>query len=202
MKKISISKKQAGIALLAAFFLALCACSKQDATPAPYQPVTGYIDLKDTVVRFNSSFSLDLDKDGERDLFFSTQLVGDAVHQQDKQQWLAGSSFFTSLPVNDAEMAAMLLRGERIPLAGFRGYAWYNASSVVLAQKITGMSGAPYWEGNWKDARRNYLPVQVSREGVRYTGWVELSFRTAEGQLVLHRAAISKEKEQEMQAGR
>src|SRR5688572_22054647 len=62
-----------------------------------------YSNYNDTAVRFQRFASFDLDSNGRKDVYFSTQLVGDPVLQQDKYQWMVNSSFHTNLAVNNQE---------------------------------------------------------------------------------------------------
>lgn len=183
--------------------LALNACTK-DHTPSPEVslPAMSYIDLKDKAVSFKQSVQLDLNSDGEWDILFSTMLVGDAVMQQDKQQWLVSSSFYTNLPVNENEQVPAMRAGQPIPVQNFSGHQWFNASSVILAQRIISMTGNPYWDGNWKQASHSFLPIQIKKGADLYNGWIELSFNSEEAKVILHRAAVVKEKNKEIFAGK
>ncbi|MBO9564747.1 MAG: hypothetical protein J7621_18355, partial [Niastella sp.] len=62
--------------------------------------------------------------------------------------------------------------------------------------------GNPYWEGAWKQVHHQYLAIQIVKDNKRYNGWVEVSFDTAGEKLVLHKAAISKEAEKAVIAGK
>jgi hypothetical protein len=61
---------------------------------------------------------IDVDKDGSKDILFSTELVGDPLAQQDKHQWLVTSSFFTNLSVKD-ENVPLLNYGNSISVKNF-----------------------------------------------------------------------------------
>lgn len=177
-------------------FLAGC---KKPLTPAPQNMV--YTDLYDKKIRFRESFFLDLDKDGIPDIFFHTLLVGDPVAQQDKEKYFVSSRINAYLPVNAQENAPILEKGEPIPINNFNDYTWYEVSLIELAQKVTGVSGPPFWEGTWKSSRHKYLPVQVRVSNSKYNGWIELSFDTDAEKIILHKAAISSEAGIEVIAG-
>jgi hypothetical protein len=81
------------------------------------------------------------------------------------------------------------------------GYNWFNASSVMLAEKIIEEAGPDHWEGNWKNASHKYLAIQLRKDDLRYNGWVELSFKTDTEELTLHRAAITTEPGKTITAG-
>ena len=181
----------------------LLACKKNlvEQTPVAH-PKMAYSNLSDSAVVFGRSASFDLDGNGEKDIYFGTLLVGDPVSQQDKKQWLVTSSFNANLPVNTSENIPMLNLNDSIPLSDFPGYGWYNASSIVLSQKIIGVTGAPYWEGRWKDASHRFIPVQLRKNNDLYNGWVEISFDTLNAKLILHKAAVSFEPNKSILAGK
>ena len=160
-----------------------------------------YTDFNDTSVRFQRFASFDLDSNGEKDIFFTTQLVGDPVQQQDKQQWLVNSSFNTSLSVNDQETIRIINKGEVIDSSNKNGYHWYNASSILLAQKIFSITIPPYWEGVWKDISHRYIAIQVKKDNARFHGWIEISFDSSGEKLIVHRGAISVEADKTISAG-
>ena len=58
-----------------------------------------------------------------------------------------------------------------------------------------------YWDGIWKRASHHFLPVQVTRNGKTYNGWMEISFDMSGDKLVLHKAGISTENDKEIKAG-
>lgn len=169
--------------------------------PAGQHPEMRYTDLGNQVIGFNQVASLDLDKDGQKDISFSTLLVGDPIYKVDKMQWLVASSFYTNLPVKEEHIPVMDT-GDSIPTLNFNGYEWFNASQIVLTQKIIGITGNPYWEGDWKQAAHQFIPLQVMRNNALYNGWVEISFSQADEKLILHRAAISMEAGKLIAAGK
>ncbi len=184
--------------------LFIVACKKSTVVPNPLPqlpPNMQYKDLGDSSIRFGKSASYDLNNDGEKDILFSTQLVGDPIEQKDKRQWLITSSFNTNLPVNNAEQTPAMYYNEQILLTSFAGNNWYNASQVKLSQKTITMSLPPYWEGNWTDASHRYIAFQIKKQDRLYNGWVEVSFSTANERLIIHRAAVSTEADRHISAG-
>jgi hypothetical protein len=179
------------------------ACKKPSSKP-PVQPYPSMLvkDLADSSVVFRRNASFDLDDNGEKDVLFSTQLVGDPVEQQDKKQWMVTSSFNANLPVNSTEHIPVLRYPDSIPLNNFSGYAWYNASHILLSQKTITMTTPPFWEGDWKDASHRFVPIQLKKQGGLYNGWIEVSFSTAEEKLTLHKAAVCKEANKSIVAGK
>lgn len=170
--------------------------------PVLSHPSMSVKDLEDSSLTFGRHASFDLDDDGEKDVFFSTQLVGDPIEQKDKRQWMVTTSFYANLPVNSAEHIPVLHYLESIPLNNFSGYAWYNASSILLSQKTLTMTKPPFWEGDWKEASHRFVPIQLKKENGLYNGWVEVSFSTANEQLTLHKVAICKEANKSIIAGK
>ena len=192
-----------GMNLGLALVIFLSSCSK----PPPEEPTTvypkmTYLNFSDSAVFFDRSASFDLDGNGEKDMRFSTQLVGDPLSQQDKRQWLAVCSFNTSLPVNTNENIPVLNLDDLIPINNFSGYSWYNAPGIVLSQKVTGISAAPYWEGAWKDASHRFIPIQLKKNSLLYNGWVEVSFDKLQEKIILHKSAMSQEPDKSVLAGK
>lgn len=179
------------------------ACKKTKPLPPPLPPTPSlkYTNLGDSAIRMNRSAVFDLNGDREWDIFFGTVLVGDPLSQQDKRQWLLGSSLNTNLPVNDNERIPMMQKDQLIPVNSFSGYSWFNASMVYLTQKVIGMTAPPFWEGEWKNANHHFIPVQVNKNGSIFNGWVEVSFNMNEEKLILHKAAISLNAGAEIKAG-
>lgn len=184
--------------------IAFCSCEKNltqpDVIPTPTVELD-YTNLNDKVVRiYQPSVSIDLNKDGIKDIAFGVQLVGDPLFQQDKDQFMVTSSIETNLFANDNEETPVLTKNSLIPIGNTNGYYWYNASSIMLVQKITSYTSS-YWDGNWKGAVKQYLPIQVIKNNLRYNGWVELTVDTGNAAIILHRAAISKQAEVAVVAG-
>ena len=190
--------------IVALLVIQIAACKKpitENPPPAGQDPEMRYTDLGNQPIGFNQFISLDLDKDGQKDISFSTLLVGDPIYKVDKMQWLLSSSFYTNLPVKE-ERIPVMDTGDSIHIRNFNGYEWFNASHIVLTQKIIGITGDPYWEGDWKQAAHQFAPFQVMHNNSLYNGWVEISFNQADEKLVLHRAAISMEAGKKIAAGK
>ena len=179
------------------------ACRKPPPEP-PVQPHPSMLvkDLADSSLAFGRIASFDLDDNGEKDVLFSTQLVGDPVEQKDKKQWMVTTSFNANLPINSTEHIPVLRYLDSIPLHDFSGYAWYNASSILLSQKTLSMTTPPFWEGDWKEASHRFVPIQLKKQDGLYNGWIEVSFSTANEKLTLHKAAICKEANNSIIAGK
>ena len=180
----------------------LSACTKTPVKPTHDYPKMTYQNFSDSAVMFGRSASFDLDGNGEKDIRFGTLLLGDPLSQQDIWQWLAISSFNTSLPVNDDENIPVLHLNDLIPINDFSGYRWYNASGIVLSQKVIGMSAPPYWEGTLRDASHRFIPIQLRKNSLLYNGWVEVRFDKLQEKMILHKSAISEQPDKPVLAGK
>lgn len=201
MQKIRINK---GLFVIGFIYL-FSSCTKNDHYAYPTNPnfvEMDYLNLFDKKIkRHEPAAVLDLNKDGQYDLIFSVQLVGDALNQADKTQFNVSSSFYTNLPINVNEQILPMSQAQKIPLNNFNEHYWYNVGQSTLVEKVEFVSGNIIWRGVWQEAVKKYLPFQVTENGLRYNGWVELSVDIQNQELVLHRAAISKYPEKEIQAG-
>jgi len=184
--------------------LLAASCKKDKPLPLPPPPQQSmrYTNLGDTAIRIDRGATFDLTGDGEWDVFFGTLFLGDPLNHVDKRQWLVGSAFDASLPVNGNEKIPVLQKDEVIPINGFPGYSWFNASMVYLTQKIIGFNGPPVWEGDWTNANHRFIPIRVKKNNALFNGWVEVSFSTTEEKLIVHKAAISTEPGVSVKAGR
>ena len=170
------------------------ACRK----PPPEPPIQRHPsmvvkDLADSSVALGRYAHFDLDNNGQKDVLFSTQSVGYDNGSIVKQQWTVNTSFYANLPVNSTEQIPVLQYLDSISINDFSGYAWYNASSIVLSQKIYSFTAPPFWEGDWKESYHCFVPVQLVKQDGLYNGWIEVSFSTTTEKLTLHRMAICKE---------
>lgn len=186
---------------LIALIILFASCKKDSILkPVSAQPPMNYINLHDTAIGFGQMASFDLNGNGEKDVRFNTMLVGDALKHVDKKEWLVTTTINTSLPVDAYEQIPVMAVADSIPEFDFQEYHWYNASSVLLAQKVIG-EAYNSWDGVWKDASHKFIPVQVRDYRSLYNGWIEISFSTTDEKLVLHKAAICTEQGRTIKAG-
>lgn len=75
------------------------------------------------------------------------------------------------------------------------------ANGIVLVEKIIEETAPVHWEGIWKDVSHKYIPVQILKNNNRYNGWIEVSFSTAAGEFILHKAAIATQPNRDIKAG-
>lgn len=179
------------------------ACSEKDIIdpPAGTHPQMRYTDLDNVSVKFGQQKALNIDGDNTIDLLFSTALVADPIARVDKRRYYVNASFDVFSLVNEQEETPVLNKNEVIAINNHSGFTWYNASSLVLAEKIIEETGPDHWEGNWKNADHKYFAVQVRKNDLRYNGWVEVSFKMDAGELILHRAGVAIEAGKNIKAG-
>jgi hypothetical protein len=182
------------------------ACEKKNRAVQPIPipvspPQMQYTDLNNTPVRFGQWQMVNPDGDNITDLLFSTVLIGDPVLRRDRRQYFVSAGFDVFLLTDANEQTPLFNSGDKITIANTPGYNWFNASSVVLAEKIIEETGPDRWEGNWKNANHKYLAIQLKKGDLHYNGWVELSFKTDTEELVLHRAAMTTEPGKTITAG-
>lgn len=187
---------------VAILFFVFVACKKTVFTapkpPAPEMQVTLFNNVS---AGMGQSRAVDLDGNGTNDIYFSFQLVGDPIMQADKHQFYASGGFYTWFPVDPAEDMPALQNGREIGPGSFPGYEWYNASSIMLAQKILTATNPPYWTGAWKNNSHTYFPFYLLKADKKYFGWFEISFDMTTEKIILHRAAVSKEADRAVKAG-
>ena len=191
------------ILVLAIPVLLIASCKKENTNQSPpsSQPEMRYTDLKNVTIKSGQQKSLDINGDNSIDLLFSTILVGDPLFRRDKRRYYANASFDVFSLVNEGEETPVLNNNDSVTIRNHPGFNWYNASSIILAEKIIEETGPAHWEGNWKNAIHNYFAVQVRKNDLLYTGWVEISFTTDTEELILHRAAIATEAGKDIKAG-
>jgi len=190
------------ILLPTALSLLLFSCKKTGVKPEPLvvsHSQMFYKDLQNAEVKYLQPKFVDIDNDGSADFRFAVQLVGDPVLQRDRIQFNVTSGIQRNLLNNAQDESPKLNKLDSIK-QNHPGYTWWQISSIVLAEKIVTYNGNT-WEGLWKNANHNYLPVQVEKNGKLYHGWVELSFSTAEEKLILHRSALCTEDNKGIMAG-
>ena len=186
--------------------VALASCNKQPPLKPPPpvvpDPVMRYTDLHNAQVKYESVAFIDLDGNGSIDLYFGTTLIGDPIFKQDRLAFEVMSTPFVNLQVIDnSDVGKRMNKGEVIGKNPAEGFMWYDVTHIVLLEKVTPETGAPYWQGQFKDASHHYLPVQIMTNGKAFHGWVELSMDTSNERLILHKAALCTEAEREVKAG-
>lgn len=169
--------------------------------PPQSHPPMKYTSLNNVAIKFGQQKSLDIDGDHTVDLLFSSILVGDPILRRDRRQYYVNAAFNVYSLVNGQEQTPRLESGDPILVVDHPGFNWFNASSIMLAEKIIEETGPAHWEGNWKDAAHGYMPVQIRKNDLVYNGWVEMSFNTNTEELILHRAAICSEAGKNIKAG-
>ncbi|MEE1944535.1 hypothetical protein VRU48_05405 [Pedobacter sp. KR3-3] len=161
-----------------------------------------YKNLGDRQIAFGNSYSCDVDDDGVKDFSIHTEYFGKPAERIDCQQFYFIGAFPTYSPVDLNEQTPLLNAGNLIGKNSYANHAWYNASHLLLSEKVITESGNDYWQGKWKDASHKYLAFAVKKDGKLYYGWLELSFSQSQGALILHRAAIAEQAEKDVFAGK
>jgi len=194
------------IALIASLCFALVACQKDPTvvppvvTPPPVShPQMRYMDLHNAEVGFHQEKAVDVDGDGSTDFFFGVILVGDPILERDRLQYYAMSGVKCNL-LNDADDQSPVLNKSDTVSISHSGYTWWEISHILLAEKIITFTES-HWEGLWKNANHQFLPIQIERNGKLFNGWIEMSFSIATERLILHNAAISVEEAKTVKAG-
>lgn len=184
--------------IVLALVAGLAASCKKDGAPLPPKfpdskaPEMIYTDLQNRELKFHQAQAVDLDQDNKADIGFSTWYIGDPIEKKDKILFFAGSYVHSQLLVGQSNNSPAFKLGDVIPAKNYPGLEWYPVSQVEMAYRITPETGPVYWEGQWKNASHQYLAVQVTRDGQRYNGWIEVSFDMEGEKLILHKAAICK----------
>ncbi|MCG2617020.1 hypothetical protein LZZ85_22180 [Terrimonas sp. NA20] len=186
----------------------LSACSKRDSTLDRSQPDEAKIlpemmitELNDAKVKQGESKTIDLNRDGIRDIAFATWYIGNPNENEDEVLFFASTGTESALMLGGENDSPRLGRDEMITEKPFSGFDWYVIGQAELAKKNTGLTGAPYWEKPWKNANHEFLAVRVNKNSQWFYGWVEISMDTANDALILHRAAIGMVAGKQMKTG-
>ena len=168
--------------------------------PIPEKPEMEYTDVN-IEIKKGKSLLIDADKNGTKDILFSTQLVGDPIYQQDKIQFFVNGAQYTYFLMGADETSPIYNKSELIPIDNQSQHTWFDISFEILAEKIIPVTGDIFWKGQWKNVSKKYFGFQVKRNDKFYLGWIEMSFSTQEEKLTIHRLAISKVANKDIAAG-
>ena len=181
-----------GLLIISVAFL-FGACKKQVSQTVPVTlPEMNTLHFNNAVAGQQQPKAVDLDGDGVTDILFSFLLVGDPLMPADKYQFYVSGAFQTDFPVNSGEEMPSLQKGDMISAAAFPQHQWYNASAILLAQKVVTNTQPPYWTGAWKDCSHGYFPFRIHKDGKQFYGWFEISFDTTSEKIILHNAAVAR----------
>lgn len=197
---------------IAILLFALVSCSKKDAistTPEPLPPVNEvptpamhYTDLSGKNITYRRSLVLDLNNDGNTDLWFYTQLVGDSQTQQNRIHYMVTSSQYCDLLIDTlTEQTPRFGLGQEIPVAAPEKLNWYNIVAVTLMRKVTSSHAPVRWEGNWTNSGHQFLPFQVRTAKGVHNGWIEMTADAETESLTFYRYAISVQPNVAIKAG-
>lgn len=188
------------ILFLISALMLLAGCKKTASNPITSIPEMEYIHFNNQEVHFNQRFTVDMNHDGIIDFSAYTLFDGDPVMKADYHQYYFGSAYYTDFPINNKEEVPMLNKGDRIDGKVFTSYNWYNASDIVMAQKVVTKTQSR-WEGMWKNASHQYLPLRINVDEETYYGWIEVSFDSTSEKIILHKAAMCEEAGKAVKAG-
>lgn len=163
-------------------------------------PVTmEYINLENAEVYHNHNLDIDLDKDGIKDFYVTTQFI--SYTEDDRIQYII-------TPRNDNRS---LLEHGNVPKAFEQDaiisknspspYLWASGNALLIERVVPLDIAKSYWEGAWKDKMSKYLAVQVNKDEKLYNGWIRISVSPTYSRLIIHDAAISKTPDVGIKAG-
>jgi hypothetical protein len=205
--------KMKTLSLLAVLLCLLAACQKTPPQTPPTLPVTPNPDTIPSTGMDTTNFNnreivfggrglrMDLNRDGISDFVLLTERYGDYLLQIDYLRFCISPYEESDLPINHNDEIPMLAANSVIGATHFPGYGWYTMTNVVLAQQVI-TRDATWWEGPWKDKFNQYVPLRIRKGGKAYYGWLEISFNSSTGKLIAHRAAISRQADTPVVAGR
>lgn len=192
--------------IISLFLFVLTSCRKSTVNnpvpPVAEIPSMKYKNLGDVQIAFRKSYTCDIDNDGINDFSIHTEYLGKPAENVDCEQFYFSGAYLTFSPVDLNEQTPLLHTGDVIGKMSYANHFWYNASHLLLSEKVITESGNDYWRGKWKDASHQYLALAVEKNGKRYYGWLELSFSQRTETVVLHRAAIAEQPEKDVFAGK
>jgi hypothetical protein len=173
--------------------ICLASC-KKDVTIEPGTPKMTYTDLSSKVINITTPAGVDINGDGASDVWFEIFHTRNKNLKQDVHRFVASPSEESKLLVNDQNGTPIINNGNGIYNIQNAGYLWETGMQTELATRtlIEG-EALPTWEGAWKDVQHKYLAVQVTKNGLVYNGWIELSFDTPKERIVLYRSGLSQE---------
>lgn len=192
--------------IISLFLFALTSCKKPPVNnPVPRTtdiPPMKYKNLGDIQVFFRSSYTCDVDNDGINDFSIHTEYLGKPAENVDCKQFYFSGTYLTFSPVDSNEQTPLLHAGDEIGKKSHENHSWYNASHLLLSEKVITDSGNDYWRGKWKDATHKYLAFAMEKNGKRYYGWLALSFSQPKEAVILHGVAIAEQAERNVFAGK
>lgn len=190
------------ILILSVLIFAGCSKTEDRSVEEMSQVKMKYKCLGNLQIPFQKTFSYDLDDDGKKDLFITSQLIGKPSEQSDYQSYyfMGGSSTYSPIDVED--QTPVLNAGDIIGEDMNLNHEWYNVPQVCIAEKIIPISGNDYWQGKWKNVSHKYLAFALKKDGKYTYGWLELSFSKNLGTVILHCIGFAEESGKNVIAGK
>ncbi len=171
--------------------LALALSCKKNDIENPHVPFMKYTDLNDQVISVGGRVILDINNDGMRDFRFSETEIASPPQQAMIHDFYVFTYEYAYTLTDADEFTSALQRGKVIKTAEPENLEWANVSQVSLVRNKKYNNGTNVWSGNWKNVQHKFLPIQITIDGKRHNGWVELSMDIEQQKLTLHQAAWS-----------
>jgi hypothetical protein len=132
-----------------------------------------YGDIKDTGIYSSGRTNLDIDLDGEIDIFFGQ--TGYYTRLTSSTSFRAGANDNAALGVDRENSYILALdAGQRIDGT----YLWDANYNVLFTSGINGGQNPPEWtEGHWAGAVDKYMPFKLVKGERTYYGWVRLDMQ-------------------------
>lgn len=187
--------------------IVLVSCKKHPVSinPNPITPATDivYTDFNNKLITQNPATHtyIDINNDGKIDMSLGTILVGDFINKIDKLRFNVLTAINTALPVNVNDDVPPLQKGDLIPLESFNAQDWYSAVEITVIERNEFVNGSIVWRGRWLGSNKLFLPFQITINGKRHTGWLQISEDKTNNAIILHQIAYCKTPEKEIKAG-
>lgn len=191
------------IPMLAAFVAAMTlfyACKKRNTgDPAPKSTLT-YRSLADVQVKNLQSFHLDLDLDGNHNVYLALGVTVGAEGTRGKF-FAAGINSTKMLVKKDSTIC--LQQNEVMKGIAPHPRDWKGMESYLVEAFLPAATpNDTVWTGDWLDANRKYIGVQFMKDETPYLGWICVSMDRTSLALILHGCAWRKLNEGELPAGK
>jgi hypothetical protein len=153
-----------------------------------------YTPLANKEVVANQQQQIDIDGDQRVDFSIEAKVTTDALVETISFEISSSQKNYSFIEHNNENglvTIPALNLGDTILTVCKGNKQWKASKNMLLVKKIYSFSDdETIWEGNWKAAQNKYLPIQVSRNGGYYNGWIELSVDALNDKIILHRAAL------------
>lgn len=171
--------------LLFGSLLLVAACRKSAKEPA--QPPFQHRSLGEVEVKYLKPYSLDINEEGEDEVYFTVGLVNDT---EGTHGIFVAVSLVSAKILAGEDSVVKLDKGGMLPLVPDYPQQWNSYSNFMCELLLPAANPADTtWRGAWVAADRKYLGVQFREGDQEYIGWVSASIDTAGDRMVLHECA-------------